>query len=139
MSNRICHIASMGRLYVYLLIDPMISHRHQPFMWVNKIYRSCHGCGKYVCHLCFLLSHNHSPRLTLEKRYSVNSLESSNQTHIFLGGGKTTPLGCSRKLGSMVKLGSMAYNLLTNGVYLRYNPPTNHLLTSWNMQAPQNS
>ena len=38
-------------------------------------------------------------------------------------------LGCPRKLGSM------AYNLLINGVYWGYNPFTNHLLTSWDIQV----
>ena len=30
----------------------------------------------------------------------------------------------------------MGYNLLVNGVYWGYNPFTNHLLTSWDIQAP---
>ena len=29
----------------------------------------------------------------------------------------------------------MGYNLLINGVYRGYNPPTNHLLTSWDIQV----
>ena len=29
----------------------------------------------------------------------------------------------------------MGYNLLINGVYWGYNPVTNHLLTSWNIQV----
>ncbi len=29
----------------------------------------------------------------------------------------------------------MGYNLLINGVYWGYNPLTNHLLTSWNIQV----
>ena len=29
----------------------------------------------------------------------------------------------------------MGYSLLINGVYLGYNPLTNHLLTSWDIQA----
>ena len=29
----------------------------------------------------------------------------------------------------------MGYNLLINGVYRGYNPFTNHLLTSWNIQV----
>ena len=29
----------------------------------------------------------------------------------------------------------MGYNLLINGVYWGYNPPTNHLLTSWDIQV----
>ena len=36
--------------------------------------------------------------------------------------------------GSMV-IGSMAYNLLINGVYWGYNPFTNLLLTSWDIQV----
>ena len=32
----------------------------------------------------------------------------------------------------------MDYNLLINGVYWGYNPPTNHLLTSWDIQAGAN-
>ncbi len=32
----------------------------------------------------------------------------------------------------------MDYNLLLNGVYWGYNPPTNHLLTSWDIQAGAN-
>ena len=31
----------------------------------------------------------------------------------------------------------MGYNLLINGVYWGYNPLTNHLLTSWDIQVPQ--
>ena len=41
--------------------------------------------------------------------------------------------GCPRKLYSKW-LGSMGYNLLINGVYWGYNPVTNHLLTSWDIQ-----
>ena len=29
----------------------------------------------------------------------------------------------------------MGYNLLTNGIYWVYNPFTNHLLTSWDIQV----
>ena len=29
----------------------------------------------------------------------------------------------------------MSYNLLMNGVYWSYNPLTNHLLTSWDIQV----
>ncbi len=29
----------------------------------------------------------------------------------------------------------MGYYLLINGVYWGYNPPTNHLLTSWDIQV----
>ena len=29
----------------------------------------------------------------------------------------------------------MGYNLLINGVYWGYNPPTNHLVTSWDIQV----
>ena len=29
----------------------------------------------------------------------------------------------------------MGYNLLINGVYCGYNPITNHLLTSWDIQV----
>ena len=39
------------------------------------------------------------------------------------------------KLGSMVRLGSMGYNPLLNGVYWGYNPLTNLLLTSWDIQV----
>ena len=31
----------------------------------------------------------------------------------------------------------MGYNLLINGIYWGYNPFTNHLLTSWDIQARQ--
>ena len=30
-----------------------------------------------------------------------------------------------------------SYNLLINGIYWEYNPLTNHLLTSWDIQVPQ--
>ena len=33
----------------------------------------------------------------------------------------------------------MGYNLLINGVYWGYNPLTNHLLTSWDIQAGGNA
>ena len=36
-------------------------------------------------------------------------------------------------------LGSMGYNLLINGVYWGYNPLTNHLLTSWDIQVKSRS
>ena len=41
--------------------------------------------------------------------------------------------GCPSKLYSKW-LGSMGYNLLINRVYWGYNPVTNHLLTSWDIQ-----
>ena len=45
-------------------------------------------------------------------------------------------LGCpgSRKLGSMVRISGL-FHLLINGVYWGYNPFTNHLLTSWDIQV----
>ena len=33
----------------------------------------------------------------------------------------------------------MGYNLLINGVYWGYNPLTNHLLTSWDIQVLERS
>ena len=39
-----------------------------------------------------------------------------------------------RKLGSMVRINGL-FHLLINGVYWGYNPLTNHLLTSWDIQA----
>ena len=44
-------------------------------------------------------------------------------------------LGCPRKLGSMVRINGL-FHLLVNGVYWGYNPLTNHLLTSWDIQVP---
>ena len=41
-------------------------------------------------------------------------------------------LGCPRKLVNGWEVG---YNLLVNGVYWGYNPFTNHLLTSWDIQV----
>ena len=35
----------------------------------------------------------------------------------------------------MVSKWIVSYNLLTNGVYWGYNPLTNHLLTSWDIQV----
>ena len=43
-------------------------------------------------------------------------------------------LGCPRKLGSMVRINGL-FHLLINGVYWGYNPLTNHLLTSWDIQV----
>ena len=41
-------------------------------------------------------------------------------------------LGCPRKLVNGLEMG---YNLLVDGVYGGYNPLTNHLLTSWDIQV----
>ena len=43
-------------------------------------------------------------------------------------------LGCPRKLGSMVRINGL-FHLLINGIYWGYNPLTNHLLTSWDIQV----
>ena len=40
-----------------------------------------------------------------------------------------------RKLGSMVRINGL-FHLPINGVYWGYNLLTNHLLTSWDIQAP---
>ena len=42
-------------------------------------------------------------------------------------------LGCPRKFSKW--LGSMGYNLLINGIYWGYNPLTNLLLISWDIQV----
>ena len=42
------------------------------------------------------------------------------------------------KLGSMVRINGLVH-LLINGVYWGYNPPTNHLLTSRDIQVPDRS
>ncbi len=43
-------------------------------------------------------------------------------------------LGCPRKLGSKVRINGL-FHLLINGLYRSYNPLTNLLLTSWDIQV----
>ena len=43
-------------------------------------------------------------------------------------------LGCPSKLGSMVRINGL-FHLLINGIYCGYNPLTNLLLTSWDIQV----
>ena len=54
---------------------------------------------------------------------------------LFLVGSSHTLPGCSRKIGSMVRI-NWLFHLVINGVYWGYNPPTNLLLTSWDIQVP---
>ena len=43
-------------------------------------------------------------------------------------------LGCPKKLGSMVRINGL-FHLLINRVYWGFNPLTNRLLTSWDIQV----
>ena len=58
-----------------------------------------------------------------------------NSRHCLLRGGRIQHLDApGRKLGSMVRINGLVH-LLRHGVYCGYNPFTNLLLTSWDIQA----